>query len=176
MFIQNQITSLPNHLTKIKEMLIESNTLLLTVSYIRDSGVNIILDDLKKIISNSGTVKLICSNDMGITDPIAIKKLLDIGVEVKIYKLDEGTFHAKIWLSNKNKKWYCMVGSANCSKGALVDNVEASLLIDTDSNIKGAIEQALIFFEYLWDSGKCFNVDYELLKTWQLRKVSKTQF
>ena len=176
MFIQNQIMSLPNHLTKIKEMLNESNILLLTVSYIRDSGVNIIIDDLKKIISNKGTIKLICSNDMGITDPVAIKKLLDIGVEVKIYKLDEGTFHAKIWLSNKNKKWYCIVGSANCSKGALINNVEASLLIDTDSNIKGAIEQALIFFEYLWDSGKCFNVDYEFLKTWQSRKVSKTKF
>jgi len=173
MFIQNQITSLPNHLSKIKEMLTGCKKLLLTVSYIRDSGVNILIGDLKNIIENKGSVKLVCSSDMGITDPAAIKKLLDIGVEVKVYKLGEGTFHAKVWLSNKNNKWYCMVGSANCSKSAFIDNVEASLMIDTDSNIGGAIEQALMFFEYLWDSGKCFNVDYEFLNTWKKRKNSK---
>ncbi|MBT9174278.1 MAG: hypothetical protein DDT21_02691 [Syntrophomonadaceae bacterium] len=173
MFIQNQITSLPNHLSKIKEMLSGSRKVYLTVSYILDSGVSILIGDLKNIIEDKGSVKLVCSSDMGITDPTAIKKLLDIGVEVKVYKLGEGTFHAKVWLSNKNNKWYCMVGSANCSKSAFIDNVEASLMIDTDSNIGGAIEQALMFFEYLWDSGKCFNVDYEFLNTWQKRENSK---
>lgn len=175
MFIQNQISSLPNHFTKIKEILSGSDLVMLMVSYIRDSGVSIILDDLKSVISKKGKVQLICSSEMGITDPSAIKKLLDVGVEVKVFKLEEGTFHAKVWLSKIGKKWYCLVGSANCSKGAFLDNVEASLVIDTDSNLNGAIEQALIFFKYLWDSDKCFFVNNDILETWKSLKNNRIQ-
>lgn len=53
MFIQNQILSLPNHLKKIKEMLADSNNVFLMVSYIRNSGVDIILNELKNIILNT---------------------------------------------------------------------------------------------------------------------------
>lgn len=174
-FIQNQITSLPNHLTKLKDIFAESKAAYLTVAYVKESGVNALQQELKGIIQNKGYVKLICSNDMGITDPQAIKLLLDMGVEVKVFKLDEGTFHAKVWLSNKHDKWYCLVGSANFTMAAFVRNVEASLLIESKSDTSGSVSQALIFFEYLWSSGKCYSVDYEFLKTWQGRRDSKTR-
>src|SRR3989339_878300 len=170
MFIQNQITLLPNHLKKIKELLNNSNKAFLIVAYIRDSGVDQIIDDLKSIRDKGGEIKLLCSNDMGITQPSAVKRILEIGGEVKICKFEAGTFHAKIWLAEKDSKWTCLVGSANCSKAAFLQNVEASLVVNHDSNIGGAIEQSLMFFEYLWNNDKCFEVTDEILKTWQERK------
>lgn len=177
MFIQNQIISLPNHLKKIKGMLNGADKAFLTVAYIRNSGVDQIIDDLQSIIDKHGKVKLICSNDMGITQPTAIKRVLDIGAEVKICKFDAGTFHAKIWLTEKDGMWSCLVGSANCSKSAFLDNVEASLIVEQNSNFGGSIEQALMFFEYLWNNDKCFDVTDEILGAWQERKnnIAKTK-
>lgn len=175
MFIQNQIGSLPNHLKKIKSLLNDADKAFLTVAYIRNSGVDELLENFKVIVAKGGKIKLICSNDMGITQPSAIKRLLDIGVEVKICKFDTGTFHAKIWLAEKNSNWACLVGSANCSRAAFLQNVEASLFIDSESNIHGAIEQSLMFFEYLWNNNKCFDVNTEVLLQWQQRKQTRQE-
>lgn len=172
MFIQNQITSLPNHYSKIKELLHNAKKLYLTVSYIRNSGIDVLYDDLKTIIDRQGEIRLICSNDMGITQPVAIKRLIDLGAKVKICKFETGTFHAKIWLADKANGWHCLVGSANCSKGALEGNVEASLAIDHSTNVGGAIEQALMFFEYLWSNDKSFEVTDSVLATWKERQNS----
>lgn len=172
MFIQNQISSLPNHLKKIKELLHGANKVFLTVAYIRNSGVDQIIEELKLIIERGGKVRLICSNDMGITQPSAVKRILEIGAEVKICKFETGTFHAKIWLAEKDSKWACLAGSANCSKSAFLDNVEASLIVDHNSNIGGSIEQALMFFEYLWNNNRCYDVTNEILEAWQERKYN----
>ena len=171
MFIQNQITSLPNHLESIKKLLNGSKEVNLTVAFIMRSGVNLILDDIIKIIKNSGTVKLLCSMDMGITEPEAVINLLNNGVDVKVYKLEEGIFHPKVWLFKKDNKWDCLVGSSNCSKSALISNVEASILIKSDNNFGGTVEQSLMFFEYLWDRG--IRVDRNFLDTWLNTKRKK---
>ncbi|MEO8065522.1 MAG: phospholipase D-like domain-containing protein [Candidatus Doudnabacteria bacterium] len=175
MFIQNQIISLPNHLKKIKELLKDSDKLFLAVAYIRNSGVDMLIDDLKSIIINKGDIRIICSNDMDITQPTAIRRLIGVGVEVKICKFEAGTFHPKMWLSEKNGAWVCLVGSANFSRAAFLQNVEASIFIDPESNKNNTVEQSLMFFEYLWDNDKCFEVTDVILKEWQDRERLKRE-
>lgn len=174
MFIQNQIDSLPNHLAEIKKILKDADRLLITVSYIRNSGLDLIIDDVVATLKK-GRVQVICSSDMGITESSALRRLLDLGVEIKICQFEKGTFHAKLWLAHGDDGWRCVVGSANCSKSALEDNVEASLRLSTSTNINGAIEQALIFFDYLWNSKYCTNLTYEFLDTWQERENSRAK-
>jgi len=173
MFVQNQIRSLPNHLTVIKDALNSSQEVILIVAFVMRSGTKLILNEIKQIIAKQGTVKLLCSMDMGITEPEAIRELLENGVDVKVFKLEEGTFHPKVWLFKKETIWYCLVGSANCSESALLSNVEASILMNTENNIDGTIEQALMFFEYLWNSDKCVRIDKSFLDTWLKTKKDK---
>ncbi len=143
MFIQNQISSLTNHQDIITYEIDNADEMLFVVAYVRENGVDIILDKIR----NKPT-KLLCSLDMGITQLSGIKKLIDNNVEVKVYKSNKGTFHPKIWLFGKEKtKWKMLIGSANLTRAAFIDNVEASVLIED----QGTISNALMFFNYLWD-------------------------
>lgn len=142
MFIQNQISHLNNHQEIITSEIDNADEMLFVVAYVRENGVDVILDKMK-----NKSAKLLCSLDMGITQLSGIKKLIEGGVEVKVYKSNKGTFHPKIWLFGKNKKWKMLIGSANLTRAAFIDNVEASVLVDE----KEATSSALIFFNYLWD-------------------------
>jgi len=173
MFVQNQIRFLPNHFNAIKSLLTDADEAILIVAFIMRSGTKLILENIKKIVADHGFVKLLCSIDMGITEPEAIVELLDNGVDVRVCKLEEGIFHPKIWLSKKNGYWNCLVGSANCSGSALHSNVEASVLIENKNNFDGTVEQALMFFEYLWSSDRSIKVDRNFLDTWLQTKKDK---
>ena len=134
MFVQNQIADLPNHFDVIQKQADESKEIRLIVAYVRENGVDIILDKIK----NKPT-KLLCSLDMGITQLSGIKKLLENGVDVKVYHSNEGTFHPKIWLFGENKKkWKMLIGSANLTRAAFLDNVEASVLVEEQNTISNA--------------------------------------
>jgi HKD family nuclease len=143
MFVQNQISHLDSHQDVITAEIDNADEMLFVVAYVRENGVDIILDKIK----NKPT-KLLCSLDMGITQLSSIKKLIENGVEVKVYQSNKGTFHPKIWLFGKNKtNWKMLIGSANLTRAAFIDNVEASVLVDD----KNTTSNALIFFNYLWD-------------------------
>lgn len=143
MFIQNQISNLANHRNIITSEIDDADEMLFVVAYVRENGVDIILDKIR-----DKPTKLLCSLDMGITQLSGIKKLIENGVEVKVYQSNKGTFHPKIWLFGKNKtNWKMLIGSANLTRAAFIDNVEASVLVED----KNATSNALIFFNYLWD-------------------------
>lgn len=171
--IQNQISTLPNHRRKIKELLENAKNLNLSIAYIRNTGVDIVGDDIKAVIDRGGKVRIICTDAMGITQASAVKRLLDVGATIKVCKLGIGTFHAKFWLLEKTDGWHCIVGSANLSKSALEYNVEASLAIDQTSNPGGSIEQALFFFEYLWNQS--IEITSDSLDTWKKREDSQAE-
>ncbi|KAF3980235.1 MAG: NgoFVII family restriction endonuclease [Methylococcales symbiont of Iophon sp. n. MRB-2018] len=143
MFIQNQISHLTNHQDIITTEIDNADEMLFVVAYVRENGVDIILDKI-----NGKPVKLLCSLDMGITQLSGIKKLIENGVDVKVYQSNKGTFHPKIWLFGKNKtNWRMLIGSANLTRAAFIDNVEASVLVDDENTTSNA----LMFFNYLWD-------------------------
>lgn len=143
MFVQNQISHLDNHQDVITAEIDNADEMLFVVAYVRENGVDVILDKIK----NKPT-RLLCSFDMGITQLSSIKKLIENDVEVRVYKSNKGTFHPKIWLFGKNRTdWRMLIGSANLTRAALIDNVEASVLVDD----KNTTSNALIFFNYLWD-------------------------
>ncbi len=143
MFIQNQISHLINHQDIITAEIENADEMLFVVAYVRENGVDVILDKMK-----DKPTKLLCSLDMGITQLSGIKKLIENGVKVKVYQSNKGTFHPKIWLFGKNNTdWRMLIGSANLTRAAFIDNVEASILVED----KNTTSNALLFFNYLWD-------------------------
>jgi len=172
MFLQNQIKDLPDHYNIIGEQISKSKEIRLIVAYVKKNGVEVI----KNFINKNKNIKLLFSFDMGISDPEAILSLLDLGVEVKVYLSSEGTFHSKVWLfKDENEKWNCIVGSANLTKQALFDNVEASIFIDNKNNFNGVIEQSLIFFNFLWNSENSKSIDQYEIQAWKEKLIKRKQ-
>ena len=144
MFVQNQIGDLPDHKTVITDALSRAGEVRFVVAYVKENGVNMILDSVR-----GKPAKLLCSLDMGITQLSGIGKLIENGVEVSVYAGTRGTFHPKVWLFKTGNKWSALIGSANLTGAALVDNVEASVLLDDPAIVNNAV----MFFSYLWESG-----------------------
>ena len=160
MFVQNQIRDdLKNHSETIVDALKASGEVCLAVAYVRENGVDVILEHLK-----GKCTKLLCSFDMGITQISGIKKLLENKVDVRVYKTNDGTFHPKIWLFKGGDNWTALIGSANLTRAALMSNVEASVLLN-DNNITTS---AVMFFNYLWDSDSTEEITTEEVEyLWQ---------
>ncbi len=168
MFVQNQISHLSNHKDVIATEIENADEMLFIVAYVRENGVDIILDKIK-----DKPTKLLCSLEMGITQLSGIKKLLDSNIDVRVYKSNQGTFHPKIWLFGKNKTdWKMLIGSANLTRAALLYNVEASVLIEET----GITTNALMFFNYLWDSENSSTVTIDEINSLQKQAIQRKEF
>ena len=169
MFVQNQVSQLGNHHDVITSEIEKATQMVFVVAYVRENGVDAILDKIK---GKSKSVQLLCSFDMGITQLSGIKKLLENGVEVKVYKSAEGTFHPKVWLFGNDNDWKMLIGSANLTRAALIDNVEASMLVEDQS----AISNALIFFKYLWEAEESHAVTLRDIGKLQNKVIEREKF
>ena len=163
MLISNGMEKLPSYYAVVSEQFKKAEKIDLAVSYIQQSGVS----TLKELIAQLGSnIRLVCSFDMDITDPLAVKELLDMGVAVRIYQAQRGTLHAKLWLFEHGQgRWNCIVGSANLSANALRENMEVGVLIKQDDN-RQAINEALGVFNFIWDNDKCREVTDEDIQIW----------
>lgn len=168
MFVQNQIGSFDDHRKVITTEIENAAKVLLMVAYVRENGVDLIVDKI-----NGKPTKLLCSLDMGITQLSGIKKLLENNVEVKVYKSNAGTFHSKIWLfGDNNNQWRMLIGSANLTRSAFIDNVEASVLVDEQSIILDALK----FFNSLWNRENSSPVSLEEIESLQDKIAERKSF
>lgn len=172
MFVHNQMEDFPGYYTAVNEQIQKARKVNLAISYIQQSGVSILKEFLERIGRN---VCLVCSLDMEITDPLAIKQLLDMGATVKVYQARRGTLHTKLWLFECAKgHWNCIVGSANLSANALRENVEVGVLIKEDDN-QEAVHEALKIFRFMWASENCCNVTYEDIDAWTKEREKRKE-
>lgn len=121
----------------INEHLGESDQVIISVSFIFLSGLNLILDKLKSS-PNPTRLTVVTSNYLKSTEPSALEKLLElksIGANIYLYDSLESkqSFHMKSYFfSNKNSKTL-IVGSSNLSLSALQRGHELNLLTHDSS-------------------------------------------
>lgn len=163
MFVHNQIGGVPSHYDAVTKQLLEARKADLIIAYVQESGVS----RLKEYIVNADCeIRLVCSFDMEITNPVAVKQLMDMGAMVKIYQAARGTLHAKLWLfENADGEQSCLIGSANLSAAALHDNVEAGVLL-TSEHGRQSINKAKEAFDSVWSSKNCQTVTDKTIGIW----------
>ena len=131
---------------------------------------------LETVLAEERRVRILTGLHLGSTDPAALRMLLDMGAEVKVYT--RATFHPKVYLVRgasglREREALAVVGSANLSRAGLVDNVEASIALRgaPDSPVLRAI---IAYFERLWNSPDSKPLDDELLRRFERywRRVS----
>lgn len=123
------------------------------------------------LVLNSNKIKrLVFGTHFYGTDPLLLKRFLNVA-SVRIMPNDcAGTFHPKVYLFIKGVKAAAIVGSANFTNGAMTMNNEAAILIEgasTDESIKSI----KTMIEDSWNSG-CL-LDKDFLDDYQLSYITK---
>ncbi len=141
------ILNLPNDtrmLDIVRDGLIWANEAAFAVSFVRCSGLSLLLDSLKKFSCRDAKLRLLTSTYLNITQPDALESLLSIeGIECRV-QTGKTPFHTKFWMFGDNQVW---VGSSNLTRGGLTSNIEWNLVAWHQQEI----DEARFNFESLWN-------------------------
>lgn len=108
----------------LKKSIESSDEIIMNVSFIRDSGMKLLIKDLKEAKERGKKIKILTSDYMKVTEPNALYRLLEIG-GVKIFDNPlNKSFHPKTYIFKRDKNFEIYVGSSNISYSALVSGVE----------------------------------------------------
>lgn len=108
----------------LKKSIQESDEIIMNVSFIRDSGMKLLIRDLKEAKERGKRIKILTSDYMKVTEPNALYRLLEIG-GVKIFDNPlNKSFHPKTYIFRRKDDFEIYVGSSNISYSALISGVE----------------------------------------------------
>ena len=97
------------------------------VAFLMESGVRMILKDLKAALDRGVQVRILTGNYLGITQPSAlclIKKELGNRVDLRFYNDKERSFHPKSYIFHYENTGEIYIGSSNISRSALTSGIE----------------------------------------------------
>lgn len=108
----------------LKKSINESDEIIMNVSFIRDSGIKLLINELKEAKEKGKKIKILTSDYMRVTEPNALYRLLEVG-GVKIFDNPSNkSFHPKTYIFKKENQFEIYVGSSNMSYSALITGVE----------------------------------------------------
>lgn len=129
--ISNQNTE--THLTEILRAIESSNEIIICVAFLKSSGLKSLIEKLNE--KKDKTIFYV-GLDFYLTEPIALRQLLNCGHKVFLTKKSDVTFHPKIFYFKKNNNITAFVGSSNLTSGGLKTNIETSIVFQTVTNSK----------------------------------------
>ena len=97
------------------------------VSFLMESGVKLILRDLREALERGVQVRILTGNYLGITQPSAlclIKKELGNRVDLRFYNDRKRSFHPKAYIFHYENSGDIYIGSSNISRSALTSGIE----------------------------------------------------
>ena len=140
---------------EIRREIASADEICFIVSFLKVSGVRILLDDLKKFCSREGTrLRIITTTYCGATQTKAIEQLAVLpNTEIRIsYNTDIERLHAKSYIFVRNSGMNtAYIGSSNLSKSAQTEGLEWNMRVTSVEN-PHIIKTALATFEMYWNS------------------------
>lgn len=131
--ITNEINK--NFLSTLKENLSTCTEFKICVSFIRISGVQLLMDLLKELNRKGVKGQVLASTYINVTQPKALEMLNSFeNIQLKIFtSTSEQGFHAKGYIflnpeENNKEKWTIIIGSSNISGAAFKKNVEWNVI------------------------------------------------
>lgn len=132
------ITGDTNYLLKeLRHAFSKSESIDIIVSFIMESGIRLILDDLKCAAERGARIRILTGRYLNITQPSAlylIRDTLGDSVDLRLYNIYDRSFHPKGYICDYGDDGSIFVGSSNISLSALTYGIEWNYKIDKGEN------------------------------------------
>ena len=126
--VSNAITGNKNHLiNRLRTSIKNAKSIDIIVSFLMESGVKMLLNDLKDALDRGVNIRILTGNYLNITQPSALYLLKDElknRVDLRFYNNPNKSFHPKAYMFHNPIDSEIYIGSSNISRGALTSSIE----------------------------------------------------
>ena len=167
-------------LPHLKHHLAVANAADIAVAFTLRSGLDLLQADLQDLLDRNGRLRILTGDYLGVTDPDALLRLLDLhgDVEYRVYESASstapaafaGSFHPKAYVfKHRDGSGAAFVGSSNLSRSALAEGVEWNYRV-VDSRDPAGLNEVRIAFERLFRTANTVPLTGEWVERYRARR------
>jgi superfamily II DNA or RNA helicase len=178
--LQNRcITGDNNYLvTQLKTSFKRARKIDIIVSFIMESGVRLLVDDLTLASKNGAKIRILTGSYLNITQPSALYLLKDKlrdNIDLRMYNVENKSFHPKCYIIEYESDGDIFLGSSNISNSALTSGIEWNYRINRMKNEVDFKEFKSTFEDLFYNHSDILDDEglFKYSKTWKRPKVFK---